>query len=67
MITAILTIVLFCFLILPHEFGHFVMAKLMGVQVNEFSFGMGPAVWQKERGETTYSVRIFPLGVYCAM
>ena len=50
--TAILTIVLFCIMIFPHELGHFLAAKKMGVQVNEFAFGMGPTIWKKQRGET---------------
>ncbi len=67
MLTAILTIVLFCIMIIPHEFGHFAVAKLCGVQVNEFSMGMGPLLFQKQKGETLYSVRLFPIGGYCAM
>ena len=57
MLTAILAIFLFVLLIFPHEFGHFVVAKAVGVQVNEFAFGMGPAIWQKQGGETLYSIR----------
>ena len=60
-------ILLFSFLVFIHEFGHFVAAKLSGVQVNEFSIFMGPAIYQWERGETTYSIRLIPLGGYCAM
>ncbi len=67
MLTAILTILLFLILITPHEFGHFIVAKLCGVQVNEFAIGMGPAIWQKQKGETLYSIRAIPLGGYNAM
>lgn len=67
MLTAILTVLLFCILIIPHELGHFVAAKLCGVQVNEFSIGMGPLLWQKEGGETRYSIRLIPIGGFCAM
>ena len=67
MLTAILTIILFCIMIIPHELGHFVVAKLVGVQVNEFSMGMGPLLFQKWKGETLYSVRLLPIGGYCAM
>ena len=67
MLTAILAVLLFAVLIFPHELGHFLMARAVGVQVNEFAFGMGPAIWQKQRGETLYSIRIFPIGGYCAM
>ena len=60
-------ILLFSFLIFIHELGHFVAAKLSGVQVNEFSMFMGPAIFKKQRGETLYSIRCIPLGGYCAM
>ena len=60
-------ILLFSFLVFIHEFGHFIAAKLSGVQVNEFSIFMGPAIYQWERGETTYSIRLIPLGGFCAM
>ena len=65
--TAILAIFMFVVMILPHEFGHFLAAKSVGVQVNEFAFGMGPAIWKRKRGETLYSLRVFPIGGYCAM
>ena len=60
-------IVLFSLLIFVHEMGHFVAAKLSGVQVNEFSMFMGPALWSKQVGETLYSSRLIPIGGYCAM
>lgn len=60
-------ILLFSFLILIHELGHFVAAKLSGVQVNEFSMFMGPVLWQKQKGETLYSLRLIPIGGFCAM
>ena len=60
-------ILLFSFLIFIHEFGHFIAAKLSGVQVNEFSMFMGPAIFKKQHGETLYSIRCIPIGGYCAM
>ena len=60
-------IFIFSFLIFIHELGHFVCAKLSGVQVNEFAMFMGPAIWKKQKGETLYSIRCIPLGGYCAM
>ena len=60
-------ILLFSFLIFIHELGHFVAAKLSGVQVNEFSMFMGPAIWKKQKGETLYAIRTIPIGGYCAM
>jgi len=50
-----------------HEFGHFIAAKLSGVKVFEFAIGMGPAIFKKQKGETLYSVRIFPIGGYCSL
>ncbi|MBE6926208.1 MAG: hypothetical protein E7461_05125 [Ruminococcaceae bacterium] len=65
--TIIFAILLFSFLIFIHELGHFVAAKLSGVQVNEFALFMGPAIFKKTVGETTYSLRCIPIGGYCAM
>lgn len=63
----ILAILIFGVLIAVHEFGHFSVAKLCGVKVNEFSVGMGPAIWKKQKRETLYALRAVPLGGYCAM
>ena len=63
----LLAILIFGVLIAVHEFGHFIAAKLCGVKVNEFSVGMGPAIWKKQKGETLYALRCVPLGGYCAM
>ena len=63
----ILAILIFGVLIATHEFGHFAAAKLSDVKVNEFSIGMGPAVFKKRKGETLYSVRLLPVGGFCAM
>ena len=71
----LLAILLFGVLIAIHEFGHFFTAKLLGVKVNEFAIGMGPAIWQSKKAtgepweneKTLYSLRAFPIGGYCAM
>lgn len=63
----IIAILIFGILVAVHELGHFLAAKAFGVRVNEFSIGMGPAVFQKTKGETAYSLRILPIGGYCAM
>ena len=60
-------ILIFGVLIAVHELGHFLAAKLCGVRVNEFSIGMGPLIWRRERGETQYSLRALPIGGFCAM
>ena len=54
-------------IILVHELGHFLVAKHYGILCHEFSIGMGPAVWSKKKGETTYSIRAIPFGGYVAM
>ena len=65
--TIVFAILIFSFLIFIHEFGHFIAAKLSGVQVNEFALFMGPAILKWKRGETQYSIRCIPIGGYCAM
>lgn len=65
--SVIFAILLFSVLIFVHELGHFTAAKLSGVQVNEFSMFMGPAIWKKQAGETLYAIRCIPIGGYCAM
>ena len=60
-------ILIFGLLIAVHEGGHFLAAKLCGVRVNEFAIGMGPALWKRKKGDTTYSLRVFPIGGYCAL
>ena len=60
-------ILVFGLLIAVHELGHFLAAKLCGVRVNEFSIGMGPLLWSREKGETLYSLRALPIGGFCAM
>ena len=60
-------ILIFGFLIFIHELGHFLTAKALDVQVNEFSICMGPAILKKQKGETLYALRCIPVGGYCAM
>jgi len=50
-----------------HEFGHFITAKKFGVKVNEFALGMGPKLFSRQGKETLYSLRLIPIGGYCAM
>jgi len=63
----VLAILIFGFLIFIHELGHFLTAKSLGVRVNEFAVGMGPVLLRRQRGETAYSLRAFPIGGFCAM
>lgn len=63
----ILAILAFGILIFVHELGHFMVAKVCGVKVTEFSMGMGPQLLHKQKGETVYSLRLLPIGGFCAM
>lgn len=65
--TIALAILFFGVIIIIHEFGHFICAKLFKVRVNEFSIGMGPAIFKKQKGETQYSLRALPIGGYVSM
>lgn len=63
----IIAILIFSFIIFFHELGHFTLAKLNHIDVQEFSVGMGPALFKKEYRGTLYAVRVLPIGGYCAM
>ena len=67
LITLIAALFVFSAVIAIHEFGHFTVAKLCGIQVNEFSIGMGPAIWKKIHKGTQYSLRALPVGGYVAL
>ena len=67
MLYILIAILMFGLLIAVHEFGHFFTAKLLGVKVNEFSIGMGPELFSRKKGETQYSLRLLPIGGFCAM
>jgi len=63
-ITLIFVIFLFILLIIPHELGHFLLAKKFGMRVDRFSFGLGPRLWGFKKGETDYSISLLPFGGY---
>lgn len=66
MIIVIIKIVfLLGFLIILHEFAHYMVAKMCGVKVNEFSIGFGKKIFQKESNNTIYTLRLIPLGRIC--
>ena len=67
LINALKIIFLLGFLILIHEGGHCIVAKLCKVKVNEFAIGFGKVIWQKQGKETKYSIRMIPLGGFCSM
>ncbi len=66
-ITLIAALIVFSAVIAIHEFGHFTVAKLCGIQVNEFSIGMGPVLWRKLYKGTQYSLRALPVGGFVAL
>lgn len=63
----ILAILVFGTIVFVHELGHFLLAKFNGIRVDEFSIGMGPRLWSKVKGETRYSLKLFPIGGSCMM
>ena len=66
-ITILAALLVFSAVIAIHEFGHFIVAKLCGIQVNEFSIGMGPVLWKKNHKGTQYSLRALPVGGFVAL
>ena len=71
MLSFIFNLILFVLIlgsiVLVHEFGHFIFAKMAGVYVYEFAIVMGPVLWKKKGKETEYSIRAIPIGGFCAM
>ena len=65
LISAIKIIFLLGFLIFIHELGHFLVAKLCKIKVNEFAIGFGPKIWTKQGKETKYAIRAIPLRWIC--
>jgi len=63
----VIAIIMFGLLITTHELGHFLAAKACDVKVSEFSIGMGPLIFKRQKGETQYSLRALPIGGFCAM
>lgn len=63
----LIAILFFELIILVHEGGHFFAAKMMKIKVNEFSIGMGPKLFQFQKGDTKFTLRLILFGGYCAM
>ena len=63
----LIAVIIFSAIIIIHELGHFLLAKKNGIVVTEFSLGMGPRLFSTQKGETRYSVKLFPIGGSCAM
>ena len=66
-ITVLKIVIILGFLVLIHETGHFLVARLCKVKVNEFAIGFGPVIWQKETTRTKYALRLIPLGGFVSM
>lgn len=62
----VIAILVFCVIVLLHEFGHFIAAKACGIYVKEFALGMGPALLRKKGKETEFVLRAIPVGGFCA-
>ena len=67
MLSLISFLIVLSILVLVHEFGHFIVARRLGVRVERFSFGFGPKVFSIKRGETEYLISAIPLGGYVKM
>lgn len=63
-LTAVLLLVFFGVLLLGHELGHFISAKLLGFKIDEFGFGFPPKIFSKKVGETEYSLNLIPFGAF---
>ena len=65
MVTAIITILMFLVMVSLHEFGHYIVGRLLKFHILEYSIGFGPKLWQSKKSEIKYSLRAIPLGGYC--
>jgi len=64
-LSIILFLIIFLVVVIAHEFGHFIVAKKNGIRVVEFFIGMGPSLFSFQKGETKYSLKLFPVGGAC--
>lgn len=63
----IIALLIFGFIVFFHELGHFILARVNGIDVSEFWIGMGPTLWHKKIGNTDYCLKLFPIGGACLM
>lgn len=66
-ISIIIGILIFFVIVIIHEGGHFFAAKACKIPVSEFAIGMGPVIFKKQKGETLFTIRVFPTGGFCSM
>lgn len=67
LLNILVTIIIFSVIVVFHELGHFLLAKKNGIEVTEFSLGMGPRLLSTVKGNTRYSLKLFPIGGSCMM
>lgn len=67
LLVAVVAIFIFGIVVFLHELGHFATAKHCGIKVNEFAIGMGPTIFKLVKGETTYAIRLLPIGGFVSM
>ncbi len=63
----IISLLIISAIVVAHEFGHFIFAKINGIKVNEFAVGMGPVLLSREYKGTRFSIKLFPIGGSCMM
>lgn len=63
----ICAVLIFCIIVVVHEFGHYIVARKCGIDVQEFAIGMGPVIFKKQGKNTLFTLRLLPLGGFCAM
>lgn len=66
-ISIISAVLIFCVIVVVHEFGHFIVARKCGIDVQEFAIGMGPVIFKKQGKHTLFTFRLLPLGGFCSM
>lgn len=66
-ISIISAVLIFCVIVVVHEFGHFIVARKCGIDVREFAIGMGPVIFKKQGKHTLFTLRLLPLGGFCSM
>lgn len=66
-LSLIFSIILFCTIVVIHEFGHYIVARKCGIDVREFAVGMGPVIFKKQGKNTLFTLRLLPLGGFCSM
>lgn len=66
-LSLICAVLIFCVIVIVHEFGHYIVARKCGIDVQEFAVGMGPVIFKKQGKNTLFTLRLLPLGGFCSM